>query len=144
MHCNFLSRRHFLEGCAATLGVALVGCSGDSASPKTQAVIQGKGFVIKDAIQVEQLERGQALSFEFPGNVAGLLFLGLDGKLAAVNAICTHAGCLVNWNGKNEFDCPCHGSKFTERGKVIQGPAEKPLPFYGVKLQNGDAILTPA
>ena len=149
MDCKFsLSRRHFLEGCAATLGVSLVGCASNSQnSGATQAVAQGNGFVIKDATRVESLENGDALPFEFPGAVAGLLFRTKSGELGAVNAVCTHAGCTVNWNGQNPahaFGCPCHGSVFTLDGKVVQGPAQKPLARYKVKLSNGDAVLTPA
>ena len=142
-----LSRRHFLEGCAAcALGVTLVGCASESSgSGKTQAIAQGGGFVIKDATQVESLENGQALPFEFPGGVAGLLFRTKSGELGAVNAVCPHAGCVVNWSAENPakaFGCPCHGSIFTVDGKVVQGPATKPLARYQVKLQSGDAILT--
>lgn len=140
-----LSRRHFLEGCACALGVTLVGCASDSAgSNATQAVAQGQNFVIKDATQIESLENGQALPFEFPGGVAGLLFRTKSGELGAVNAVCTHAGCIVNWSADNPakaFGCPCHGSFFTVDGKVTQGPADKPLARYNVKLQSGDAVL---
>lgn len=144
-----LSRRHFLEGCAAcALGVTLVGCaSGSGGAGKTQAVAQGGGFVIKDAVQIESLENGSALPFEFPGNVAGLVFRTKGGELGAVNAVCTHAGCIVNWSGQDPakaFGCPCHGSVFTIDGKVERGPATKPLARYAVKMNDGDAVLTAA
>ena len=140
------SRRHFLEGCACALGVTLAGCSSPSGGANaTQAVAQGQDFVIKNATQVESLENGQAFPFEFPGAVAGLLFRTKSGELGAVNAVCTHAGCIVNWSAQSPakaFGCPCHGSVFTLDGKVVQGPAEQPLARYKVKLQNGDAVLT--
>ena len=143
---NSLSRRHFLGGCAAcALGVTLVGCASDAGAGKTQAVAQGGDFVIKDATQVESLDNGQALPFEFPGGVAGLLFRTKSGELGAVNAVCTHAGCIVNWSAESPakaFGCPCHGSVFTIDGKVVQGPAKEPLARYKVKLQSGDAVLS--
>jgi Rieske Fe-S protein len=47
-----------------------------------------------------------------------------DGSLVAVSAICTHLGCQVNWNtAERSWDCPCHGSRFSPEGDVLQGPA---------------------
>ena len=42
----------------------------------------------------------------------------------ALNAVCTHLGCVVPWNkAENKFMCPCHGSQYNKEGKVIRGPA---------------------
>jgi glycine/D-amino acid oxidase-like deaminating enzyme/nitrite reductase/ring-hydroxylating ferredoxin subunit len=47
-----------------------------------------------------------------------------DGTLVAVSPVCTHLGCQVNWNtAERSWDCPCHGSRFTPEGDVLQGPA---------------------
>ncbi|MEY2556737.1 MAG: hypothetical protein QOE34_162 [Verrucomicrobiota bacterium] len=51
-----------------------------------------------------------------------------DGKVTKHSAVCTHLGCIVRWNQAEEtWDCPCHGSRFDPKGKVIAGPAEAPL-----------------
>jgi cytochrome b6-f complex iron-sulfur subunit len=44
----------------------------------------------------------------------------------ALSLICTHLGCTVESKPEG-FACPCHGSRFDPQGKVVLGPAAKPL-----------------
>jgi glycine/D-amino acid oxidase-like deaminating enzyme/nitrite reductase/ring-hydroxylating ferredoxin subunit len=47
-----------------------------------------------------------------------------DGSITAVSPVCRHIGCLVSFNtAERSWDCPCHGSRYTLDGKVIQGPS---------------------
>jgi glycine/D-amino acid oxidase-like deaminating enzyme/Rieske Fe-S protein len=47
-----------------------------------------------------------------------------EGAVHAVSAVCTHLGCDVAWNqSEQSWDCPCHGSRFTPAGDVVNGPA---------------------
>ena len=51
-----------------------------------------------------------------------------SGKLHCVSPVCTHMKCDVAWNpAERTWDCPCHGSRFTPEGDVLNGPAHKPL-----------------
>ncbi|MER7838148.1 FAD-dependent oxidoreductase [Streptomyces sp. NPDC096040] len=51
-----------------------------------------------------------------------------SGQLQAVSATCTHLGCLVAFNrAEQAWECPCHGSRFAPDGRILQGPAVKPL-----------------
>lgn len=41
---------------------------------------------------------------------------------------CPHLGCALKWNkAERSWDCPCHGSRFTDSGKLIDNPATKGL-----------------
>ena len=60
------------------------------------------------------------------------LFHGPDGFFA-ISSICTHLGCNVK-RTKVGFACPCHGSRFDKNGRVVHGPAPKPLPWFLLSL----------
>jgi Rieske Fe-S protein len=52
----------------------------------------------------------------------------------AFSAVCPHMGCMVQWNAEEKsFDCPCHGSRFTKDGIVINGPATVGLERFEIK-----------
>ncbi|WP_424494847.1 FAD-dependent oxidoreductase [Salinimicrobium sp. GXAS 041] len=54
-----------------------------------------------------------------------------NGKLNMHSAFCTHLGCVVHWNSAEKtWDCPCHGSRFDQKGDVLEGPAIEPLKSY--------------
>ncbi len=51
-----------------------------------------------------------------------------EGVLHAVSSRCTHLGCQVAWNAaERTWDCPCHASRFTVDGEILDGPAVDPL-----------------
>ena len=56
------------------------------------------------------------------------------GKVHAVSVTCTHLGCTLGWNpAETSWDCPCHGSRFTHTGEIIEGPATRPLEQVSVE-----------
>lgn len=41
---------------------------------------------------------------------------------------CPHLGCALRWNHReHSWDCPCHGSRFDEKGRVLNNPATDDL-----------------
>jgi Rieske Fe-S protein len=61
---------------------------------------------------------------------------------AACTATCTHLGCTVQWSpGDRRFYCPCHGSIYDASGKVLAGPAPRPLDWFEVRLSKDGQIV---
>ncbi len=66
----------------------------------------------------------------------------------ALSAICTHLRCTTGpfvppdslWKEAHSR-CPCHGSVFARDGRVLQGPAPRPLDFYRVSLAPDGRLL---
>lgn len=119
MSCeNCVSRRDFLAksalAAAASL-VALEGCGDGQIGPS--AVALGSGTTINLA--------------EFPGLATVGTVVGVTAERALVRTsattflglsrVCTHQGCLTDIRN-NRFECPCHGSVFSNDGSVVRGP----------------------
>ena len=63
-------------------------------------------------------------------------------EFKAYSAICTHLGCLVDWESqKHEIICPCHAGTFDVEGRNVSGPPSRPLPLYQVNVVEGKAFV---
>ncbi len=79
------------------------------------------------------------------GSVTGVpearAYILRDAKgLYAISAVCTHLGCTVNKNGEN-YECPCHGSRFNNGGYVLKGPAQFPLERLELSLSDDGKVV---
>ncbi|MFC3038870.1 FAD-dependent oxidoreductase [Virgibacillus xinjiangensis] len=75
----------------------------------------------------EDLKKEQGAVLKVDGKDVGAYRDG-EGNLHMLDLTCTHLGCGVEWNdGNSTWDCPCHGSRFTATGEVIDGPAVEAL-----------------
>src|SRR3989338_7135204 len=60
---------------------------------------------------------------------SAVLLVRTPSEVKAFSAICTHLGCIVDWdNQKREIQCPCHAGFFDLEGRVVSGPPPRPLP----------------
>lgn len=92
-----------------------------------------------DRNELVDLGPGEGAVFEIEGE---RIAISRDnaGQLHPVSAVCTHLGCIVSWNdAERSWDCPCHGSRFSSEGAVLQGPAVEPLGARLPDLKSGEA-----
>jgi menaquinol-cytochrome c reductase iron-sulfur subunit len=65
-----------------------------------------------------------------------------DHNVIAYKPACTHLACAYHWENKaNKFVCPCHGSEFSIEGKVLAGPAPRPLDRFLTKVEGSKVML---
>lgn len=65
-----------------------------------------------------------------------------DNSVTAFGPQCTHLGCAYHWDeSRNEFICPCHNSFFSIDGKVMGGPAPRPLDRYETKIDGKKLLI---
>ncbi|MGK7877462.1 MAG: ubiquinol-cytochrome c reductase iron-sulfur subunit [Xenococcaceae cyanobacterium] len=144
-----MDRRKFLGwvgvgALASYLPVVIAACSSDDRpqakqeSPKVDKTLREDGFMVIGTI--EELDR-QGLILD---KKAGVIVVRNpeNNNLSALNPICTHQSCTVAWDADaKNLACPCHGSKFASDGKVVNGPANKPLGSYEIKQEEGLALV---
>ena len=80
-----------------------------------------------EPFNINQIERNNGAIIEINTELVGV-YKDINGEIYAVKPICSHLGCLLNWNNTDKtWDCPCHGSRFDFTGKNIYEPAIKGL-----------------
>lgn len=74
-----------------------------------------------------KINPGEGKVIEIEGRKVGA-YRDEEGNLHLVDITCTHMGCELRWNAaEKSWDCPCHGSRFTYDGNIVEGPTTKPL-----------------
>ena len=64
-----------------------------------------------------------------------------DEGFIAISLICTHLGCTVEESKDGQgFTCPCHGSRYSKSGMILEGPATKKLPRYRIEEQEDNTL----
>lgn len=83
----------------------------------------GDRLGVGDQDSLDELQPGDGAVIQIEGSPIAA-YRDERGELHGVSAVCTHLGCLVNFNpAERSWDCPCHGSRFATDGTVLEGPA---------------------
>ena len=93
-----------------------------------QQLLKDPPFALKN--EQSEINPGEAAVWKISGKKVAV-FRSKEGAYRMLSAVCPHMGCVVRWNNLEEsWDCPCHGSRFDTKGKVIEGPSFKDLEKY--------------
>ena len=158
------TRRDFVKGAfagvAATFGAVLAitlfskggPTATSTANPAAPTATTGAGDVATattggaSIATASQAPTNSAVSFTLPSNGdPGVLVHLSNGNFVAFDAVCTHAGCPVQYDPSSKLLlCPCHGAAFdpAQRGAVVQGPADVPLASVPIHVDNATGAIT--
>lgn len=79
---------------------------------------------------VADINRGDAKVVMYKGKRCGV-YKSEEGELFAVSARCPHLGCALSFNkAEKTWECPCHGSRFSYTGELLDNPAQTSLKRY--------------
>ncbi|MER0244323.1 Rieske (2Fe-2S) protein [Streptomyces sp. HSW2009] len=138
MSCQPASRRTVLRG-AALAGAAGVGVAACSPGEKRPGPATPTAPVELGA--PEEVPVGEAKLYR---NDRLMVMQPAQGQFKAFSAVCTHGGCILSKIVDGEARCGCHGSRFDPAtGKVIDGPANAPLPSVPVRVEGGKLVAGP-
>lgn len=141
-----MSRRGLLAGSAAAVGWAAFGGTAAVSGLAFQRFLMPNVLEEPDPkLRMGALSQYAGMS---PGEVnedykpQGVWIIRTEDKLAALNIICTHLGCIPNWlPNDRKFKCPCHGSGFYGNGINFEGPAPRPLERFKIAVVDGTIIV---
>ena len=144
-----VTRKEFLRIALTGVGVCYAAAIGYPVfkylvSPAEQAksLAAVKEVLLKDA---HTLAAGSVLMFKF-GSRPAMLIHHKEGNWVALDAVCTHLGCTVQYQPERDvIHCNCHGGEYnSQTGKNISGPPPRPLKPYVVKIVENGVLVSRA
>ncbi|HXG00301.1 MAG TPA: ubiquinol-cytochrome c reductase iron-sulfur subunit [Bacteroidota bacterium] len=150
------SRREFCMLTCETARLLLLGaafapllnaCKDDSVSasapglPTLQATVSNNTVTLTVDATSPLAAVGSAALVQYSGGALLVAHTSTD-TFIALTAICTHQGCTITGYQNGQYVCPCHGSRYTTNGQVVQGPAQIPLRSYPTQFANNQLVIS--
>ncbi|MFN3385429.1 MAG: ubiquinol-cytochrome c reductase iron-sulfur subunit [Candidatus Thermochlorobacter sp.] len=142
-----ISRRAFTATLFTGIGLCYAGAIGYPiyrylASPIQKSMEAAKVSEVR-LPDAEKLEPGTALLFKF-GTKPGILIHHKDNTWSAMEAVCTHMACTVQYQPDlDRLFCACHGGVYdVKTGNAVSGPPPKPLKTFKVEVENGGVTIS--
>ena len=143
------SRRGFVKalvGFASLIGLGVIVGSIKLPAPSSPAIqttsATQTGTAKGSVANVNSLQVGSPVYFEYPSGFPNALIKNADGSLTAVSMLCTHVCCQCSFDSAHRvFFCPCHGSAFDISGRVINGPATVDLPTIQLRIDGSGNVF---
>ena len=147
-----IGRRNFcLHACQAAsclaLGSILEACGGGGGSSPSNvpqlSTINGNVSGNTVVVQIDSTSPLAAVGGAAMVRSSGGSFLvsrTAQETFAALTSTCTHETCTITGFDNTNYVCPCHGSRFTTAGRVVNGPANAPLRTFATQFSNN--VLT--
>ena len=119
-----------------TLGSPVSGSTPTGSNPAPGGVIA----------KMSDVPANSSVSFTLPANGDPAVLIHLsNGQFVAYDALCTHAGCLVDFDpASHQLICPCHGASFdpARSAAVLTGPAQTPLARVPLKVNQSAGTIS--
>lgn len=120
-----IPRRQLLI-CGGMAAFSLVACSEPQRQSRSRLVDLGPEAQFQEGVTDLPLQR--------------LRILRRGDSFWAIQMVCTHQECVLKPLG-NGYECPCHGSVFDSRGRVVQGPAAVDLPWFETFVRDSHLMV---
>lgn len=134
---SLLAINSLVQGCG---GNPMSSSAAPPLSTATGTVSGGTVTVTIDAASALGSVNGAALVT----TAAGSFLVARTGQdtFTALTALCTHEGCTVSGIENQVYVCPCHGSRYSSAGSVLQGPATTALRQFSTRFANNVLTIT--
>jgi Rieske Fe-S protein len=140
MHQQTITRRSFcLRAARASFGIVLTGlnarANGSSGQHDVTIDLSDSNNAILNTI-------GGAMYVTVPSSGERVIVVrNSETEVSAFSSVCTHNGCRVALPVKGVATCPCHGSRFSDRGSVLRGPATTDLKLWYTSLDGNNLYI---